>query len=233
MLVEAWYPVTKDFGLIHAPLENVVAGLVAWHADLGTHYKRREISSSFREALESLPPLSAEKHRRLFVPTASEWTACLQSGIDGSDPFPAMSFLSRKLGVLAIRVCCTPPDAKWPATIWDVYAPEKLGGTPPLGYRRSICAMNDGGRWVFEESGARYPFEKIENYELPRKRDRFTRELLVQYLSEFGISPFFDEFYVTSPDSPAVLLENCKRWPNPAPEYALAEVKAGLPWKKQ
>ena len=75
-----------------------------------------------------------------------------------------MSYLAERMSVLAMRVCCTPDRAKYPATIWEVYAPESLGGCPPLGYRRSLAAANDGDRWVFDESGERYPFEQIERY---------------------------------------------------------------------
>src|SRR5436305_11629065 len=90
--------------------------------------------------------------RRLFVDTRSDWVAGFQNGIQGSDPFPAMSYLATRMEVLAMRVCATADLAKYPSVIWEVYAPESLGGKAPLGYRRCICAANDGGRWVFDES---------------------------------------------------------------------------------
>jgi hypothetical protein len=77
-----------------------------------------------------------------FVATKSVWTVCFQNGIDGSDPFPA----------------------KYQGNVWEVYAPTQLGGTAPLAYLRSISAVNDGGRWVFPESGQRFPFERPEVY---------------------------------------------------------------------
>jgi hypothetical protein len=95
---------------------------------------------------------------------------------------------ARRLGVLAMRICSTPASEMYPATIWEVYAPPHLGGGA-LGYRRTVCAMNDGGRWVFEESGEPYPFEDLDKYELPRKRDRFTREMLIHYLERTRIGP--------------------------------------------
>ena len=143
-----------------------------------------------------------------------------------------MSVLSERLGAIAMRVCCTPPGAKWPATIWEVYAPQHLGGTTPNGYRRSIAAANDGGRWVFFESGAPYPFEKADHYALPRKRDRFTRELLIEYLGQFRLHPHsLTPSTEASHQCPAVLLENQTRWLDPAPELTL-KAQAGLPWKR-
>ena len=147
-----------------------------------------------------------------------------------SDPFPSMSSLARQMDVLAMRVCCTPEGASWPATIWEVYAPESLGGCRPLGYRRSIAAANDGGRWVFSESGERYPFEQIERYAERRRRDRFTREMLRTYLQHFGIEALTDEFLHVDAGSPAVRLQQVTNvWHTPV--YTLEHVVAGIPWQ--
>src|SRR5262249_60315935 len=115
------------------------------------------IASSLADALASLLPLTASMMRRLFVATRSDWVACFQNGIQGSDPFPAMSYLAKRMGVLAMRVCCTPDRAKYPATIWEVYAPESLGGCPH-GHRRPPRARPDGGPRRVYQSGARATF---------------------------------------------------------------------------
>lgn len=49
-----------------------------------------------------------------------------------------------------------------------------------------IVAMDDGGRWSFETSGDPLPFERLDAYERPRKRDRFPPELLHEYLLALG-----------------------------------------------
>src|SRR5262245_18883779 len=134
MLFDEWSPVTGDFGLIDAPPEMVVKGLIDWHAGLGVRYVREKYDSLLT-ALQALLPLTNAKTRRLYVPTSNGWTACFQNGIQGSDPFPAMSFLATKLSVVAMRICHA-PDYPSLATAWEVYAPESLGGKPPLGYRR-------------------------------------------------------------------------------------------------
>jgi hypothetical protein len=231
-LFERWNPVTHDYGLIRAPIREVVREFVDWQGSINVEHSQSEITSGFAAALQALPPLSAAKHRRLFVATSSDWVACFQSGIDGSDPFTAMSFLAGRMGVLAMRVCSTRADVTWPATIWEVYAPESLGGQPPLLYRRSICAAKDGGHWVFEQSGEPYPFESLAAYEKPRKRDRFTRGLLQEYLANFGIRPFADDFFVVSDQVPAFVLQRSRRANDP-PEFTLDEVVTGKPWKHQ
>jgi len=231
-LFERWKPVTKDYGLIRAPLRSVVREFLGWQSSTNVQHSQREIRTNFAAALDELSPLSAGKRRRLLVATSSDWVACFQSGIDGSDPFPAMSFLAERMGVLAMRICSSAPGAMWPATIWEVYAPESLGGHLPLHYRRSIFAMNDGGRWAFGQSGEPYPFENLSAYEKPRKRDRFTRDLLLEYVAHFGIRPFGDDFFVVSEDAPAILLER-PPWEREPPEFTLDDVLAGKPWSPQ
>lgn len=231
-LIRKWHPVTHDFGLIQAPLERVLSELEGWHRSFGTTYLRTEITSSLDDALTSLSPLAQSKTRRLFVATKSDWIACFQNGIQGSDPFPAMSYLARQMDVLAMRICCTPDRAAYPATIWEVYAPEALGGDPPLGCRRSIAVMNDGGRWIFEESGVRYPFEQVECYSARRKRDRFTGEMLRDYLRHFGVELFTDEFLCVSAEMPAVRLQQVTNVQQTR-EFMLEQVVAGVPWQQR
>jgi hypothetical protein len=58
--------------------------------------------------------------------------------------------------------------------------------------------MNDGGPLVFEQSGQPYPFEELAKYTLPRKRDRFTRDMLLAYLAAFGLAPLSDSFCMST-----------------------------------
>jgi hypothetical protein len=231
-LLEKWHPVAHDFGLIQAPMPLLISEFENWHRSIGVRYSRTEVASSLADAFESLLPLSSSKMRRLFVATRSDWVACFQNGIQGSDPFPAMSYLARHIGVLAMRVCCTPEHAKYPAVIWEVYAPEARGGCPPLGYRRSIAAADDGGQWVFEESGERFPFEEVERYTSRRKRDRFTREMLGAYLRHFGIEMFTDAFLCVDATTPAVRLQQVTKVLS-SQDFTLEQVAAGVPWQRE
>jgi hypothetical protein len=225
-VLKSWHPVTHDFGLIEASLSDVASAFTAWHQSIGIEYVRKDIESSLAEAFDSLLPLANSKMRRLFVQTRSNWVAFFQNGIQGSDPFPTMSYLAHQMGVPAMRVCCTDESAKYQATIWEVYSPGS-----PLGLRRSIAAANDGGKWVFEESGDRYPFELTDRYQLPRKRDRFTPDMLRQYLAHFGIDLLSDDFMHIDYTTPAVRLQQItKVWHSP--EFTLEEVVAGKPWQR-
>jgi hypothetical protein len=232
MVIDEWTPVTQDFGVIQAPVDLVAERLQAWHAGAGTRYRIQRCTDSLAACFQALLPLTHAKTRRLFVATRAGWTACFQNGIDGSDPFPAMSYLARELGVDAMRICRTPPGARWPAAIWEVYAPEHRGGVPPLGYRRALAAANDGGRWSFTNSGPPFPFEEPTRYGARRVRDRFTAAMLAEYLEAgYDLRPFDDADYVVSPERPGIVLHQTTNV-HRLPEYTLAEVRAGRPWQR-
>lgn len=230
LLFDRWHPVTHDFGLIEAPVAAVHAALTGWHAGIGIDYSARALTT-LQAAFAGLPPLSAEKRRTLLLPTAAGWTAFLQSGIDGSDPEPPMQVLAQRMAVRSMRVCATPPSARWSACIWGVYAPPSLGGDAH-GLRRSIAAANDGGRWVFHSEGELFDFEDPDTYRAPKKKERLDKDLLARYLANFGLAPFSDAFYPVTAQAPAVLLERKSRWEPGPPEFTLEQVVAGAPWAR-
>jgi hypothetical protein len=53
---------------------------------------------------------------------------------------------------------------------------------------RTISAHAEDGRWSWDESGAVQSFERPDAYRARRIRDRFSRSLLVEYLTALGIA---------------------------------------------
>jgi hypothetical protein len=231
-LLETWSPVTSDFGLIDAPVEVVSARYLEWLEGLDQEFRVKS-ERDFARSLAFLAPLSAEMRRRVLAPTRAGWTAFFQSGFQGSDPSPVMSYLTRLMGVDSMRVCRTPADAAQPACVWEVYAPASRGGVPPLFHRRAIALVCESGRWTFHESGAPFPFENPAVHAARRTRDRFTPDLLCEYLSKLGLFPFDPDFYSPPGSPPKVLIERLDRWDSPPPEFSLEEVRAGAPWRKK
>ena len=222
-LLDSWYPVTGDFGLIDAPRERFASAYHQWHCDLEKRPSRAEVSTSLSAAFEALPPLSMGLYRSLFISTRNGWTAFFRSGLLGSDPSPVMGVFAGQFGCQAMRVC-TPPGG---GAIWEVYAPESMGGAPPLLFRRTIANCDDGG-WVFEQSGEPFPFEDLDRYRARRTRDRFDAALLSRYLGEFGLDAFNEDFYTVDAATPAIVIEDGARHAA-FEEFTLQQARARRP----
>lgn len=115
----------------------------------------------------------------------SGWTLLLSDGPLGTDVGMLPSFAARNLGCKAMRaVCIQEGEHPYPARILEVYSP---GADPPLALERSVYATNDGGRWVFGQSGRPYDFENLDAYQQRTKSKRLTCEMLHDYLRQLGV----------------------------------------------
>lgn len=189
-----WWPVTHDFGLIRADVDTVAAAYVRMHEDAGGKQLTISVSGRLEDCFSLLEPLTYPPRKELFLATTFGWTVYLRNSTRGSDPFFPMFKLSAALGVVALRACVTPPGALYQSVILEVYDTPQAGGDAN-GYRRSIAAVNDGGRWVFDQSGTPFAFEDTAQYDARRKRDRFTSEMLIAYLERLGIPCLLDETF--------------------------------------
>ncbi|HVA92603.1 MAG TPA: hypothetical protein VNL71_22505 [Chloroflexota bacterium] len=149
----------------------------------------------------------------MFVPTASTWTAYFDNGHLGTDVFPVISLFAQQLQCRGMHVVAVQDTMKrrtagvekrYGAMILEVYGPHQ---TEWLNFIRAIVAMNDGGRWTFDEVGQPFPFEEVDRYASPRIRDRFTFDMLERYVRELGLFPFEERFYAASAENPAILIE--------------------------
>ncbi len=207
---------TSTIGLIAADLETTVQIYLSWQNEIfaksGRYCWREErVSSPPRETLESLLPLTAPLDTRVaFVSTSSKWTAFFDNGILGTDAASPMPVMAERLKCETMRVTSVEhtykkkPNATGTGR-YGIVALEVYVGNCPA--RRSVYAANDGGRWVFGERGDPYQFENLEAYTRKRKRDRFTREMLVDYIAHFDAYPFDENWY----QNDAFLLKKCNR----------------------
>jgi hypothetical protein len=204
--------------------------------------RRIDVAGPLPHALEALPPLTIPgASRRLWVPTRSAWSAYFDNGGLGTDAIGPMSVLAQRLKCRSLKISAT-VDTLGTKSLYDktrrgeyggssfqLFGPEAIAHSNSL---RAIYAVNDGGRWVFEQSGAPLPFEEPEHYKARRKKDRLPFELLDKYCRVLGIRPFDEDFYLP-PERPNATLIEIVAPPevrNRVREYTLAEVQAGVPW---
>ncbi len=231
LLDDRWAPVTSEMGFLEARAEYAARAFAAWQGGLeasrGVKVEVHPVSGSLEQVLSCLLPLTSPEVRRyLFLPTRSHWTGYVENTRRGTDAASAMGYMAEALGCRGMRVVAVPQTlrqdkGRYGAVIFELYGPKQ---THWLNYLRTIYAANDGGRWVFGQSGEPLPFEKVEQYQARKVRERFTFEMLKEYLRHLGLSPFEEDFYLPE-GAPAWLVEKTGPvYPNHQ-EYTLAQVR--------
>jgi hypothetical protein len=152
--------------------------------------------------------------------------AYVDNGWTGTDAASAMGYMARTLGCRGLRVVAVPhtlrkDKGRYGAVMLEVYGPSQ---THWLNYLRTLYAANDGGRWVFGQSGEPFPFEKLEQYQARRVRDRFTFDMLKDYLRHLGLHPFEEDFYLPQGAS-AWLVQKTGTFVPAQTEYTLAQAR--------
>lgn len=196
-------------------------------APRGIDVKIHPVSGPLEQSLSALLPLtSPEIRRHLFMPTRSAWTAYVENGWNGTDAMSSMAYMARTLGCRGLRVVAVPntlrkDKGRYGAVVLEVYGPHR---TAWRNCTRAVSALNDGGRWVFDQIGEPFPFEKLEPYQAPRVKERFTFDMLREYLHHLGLSPFKEDFFL--PDgAPAWLVEKTGLVVPAQKEYTLAQAR--------
>jgi hypothetical protein len=87
---DRYAPITKEIGFLECNATTAVVAFQEWQLPIqsgrGVRLNQRELGGAFPPKLESLLPLTSHEARRfLFLPTASKWTAYLDSGWRGTD----------------------------------------------------------------------------------------------------------------------------------------------------
>jgi hypothetical protein len=235
LLDDRWAPVTSTMGFLETSAEHAARAFAAWQGGLlaprGIAVEVRPVSGPLEQALSALLPLtSPERRRHLFLPTRSAWTAYVDNARGGTDAASAMSYMAETLGCRGLRVVAVPHtyrkgQGRYGAVMLDMYAPHRT--TTGFNYVRALGASNDGGRWAFDQFGEPFPFEKLEQYQARRVRDRFTFDMLKEYLHHLGLSPFEEDFYLPQ-GAPAWLVEKTGPVVPTHKEYTLAQAQEGF-----
>ncbi len=232
LLDDRWAPVTSEMGFLEIDAEHAARAFAAWHAgleaDRGIAVKARPVPGSLEQALSALLPLtSPERKRYLFMPTRSAWTGYVDNAPCGTDAASPMGYMAEALGCRGLRVVAVPHTlrkvggGRYGAVMLEVFGPHP---TAWINTVRAVSASNDGGRWVFDQVGEPFPFERLERYQERRVRDRFTFDMLAEYLHHLGLSAFEERFYLPE-GAPAWLVEKTGPVSPLHEDFTLAQVQ--------
>jgi hypothetical protein len=233
LMEDRWAPVTSEMGFLELEAEQAARAFASWHSELmtprGFTVEVLPVSGTLEQVLSHLLPLtSGETQRDLFIPTRSAWTAYVENGWTGTDAASPMRYMARWLSIRCLRVVAVPHtlrgnQGRYGGVMLDVFGPEQPGKISNT--VRVVEVANDGGHWVFVQSGEPFPFEQVEQYQARRVRDRFTFDMLKDYLRHLGLSPFEEDFYLP-PGSCAWLVQKTGPSTTVGKEYTLEEARA-------
>jgi hypothetical protein len=234
LLEDRWAPVTSTMGFVELEAGQAARAFASWHTGLmtprGIKVEVLPALGSLEQVLSRLLPLNGgETQRHLFIPTRSLWSAYLSSQWTCTDAASPMSYMARWLNIRTMRVVAVPHSprktggTRYGAVMLDVFGPEQPGKIH--NYVRAIEVANDGGHWVFEEEGEPFSFEQVEQYQARRVRDRFTFDMLKDYLRHLGLFPFDEDFYMP-PGSTAYLIQKSGPFNTGGRDYTLEEARA-------
>jgi hypothetical protein len=181
-----------QFGLIKGSCETVSHNFLEWQMGFLQGYSMlltpAAIEGTIDDALNNLLPRTAPMTTKyLFWPLNETWTLYFDNGRLGSDASPP-SVLASRLHTDGIRISLADHTVgqsskqvlQYGATVFEYFENATV--------RRSIFAMNDGGKWVFGQEGTAFPFEDNNSYKARLARDRFPKTLLLHYLQKLNAS---------------------------------------------
>jgi hypothetical protein len=233
LLEDRWAPVTSEMGFLELGAEQAAQVFATWERGLmtprGITVEEFPVTGTLEQVLSRILPLSSgETQRHLFIPTRSAWTAYVANGWTGTDAASPMSAMARRLSCRGLRVVAVPhtlrgTQGRYGSVMLEMYGPEQPGKISNT--VRALAAANDGGRWVFVELGEPFLFEQVERYQARKVRDRFTFDMLKDYLRHLGLFPFEEDFYMP-PGSRAWLIQKTGPFTTVGQEYTLEQARA-------
>lgn len=193
--------VGTSVGLIETDYRRASRESYQWQCDLfgAGEIRSKNVAGTFESILAMLLPLvTPVPNRELFVETNSGHCAFFNNFRRGPDVVSEMVVLAKRLSVRSIRATCMPPQIslisdprtsrQFAGNIMEVF--DESGSSI-----RSISAVNDGGKWGFDQSGTPFEFEITSKYESKKIRDRFSQDMLFSYLDNLSCNAFEFESY--------------------------------------
>jgi hypothetical protein len=188
------------------------------------------------DALEYLSLLSWPASRHIACSATQNCTALVNNSRNGSDYADQKVWLARHLHSRLARIVIQTgrtwtrgtdrETLQYAATIFELF--DDNGELI-----RSVACMDDGGRWVFAESGQPHAIEQSFPYGARRKRDRFSSAQLETLVCAYGLPVMNPESFLAAGryylfETPSAPVSTCTL--AEADDPAFAYYQRGLTW---
>lgn len=216
LLDEAFAPSTSSLGFLELPLDEAVAGLVAWRSERHAGIEVEYLAGSLESMLPRLAPLTGGvRPRELLVSCGrGQWVAYFDCSLRGTNAVSTVGHLSSSLHCQGVAIRYVPDlsasegrRGRLGSIQFELFGPLQ---TDFANYVRTISVSNDGRRWRFDTGGTVQWFEEVTRYKSSRVRSRFDAVMLRDYCRALGLDPFDSPWFgpqgalVTTPLQPAL-----------------------------
>lgn len=228
LLSGQYAPLTYQIGFLEGSLEQVSGAYLNWRRGLQPDLRTVSTDGPLSSALAQLEPLTTPWTKELLISTHSRWTAFFCNGLLNCDPESPIGHLCSLVPCKGVVVHCVNDRSAvkdrealrvYGAVSFTLFSPHR---TEWLNQERSICAMNDAGRWVFLEQGEPQAFEHLQQYRVREVKQRFTAAMLEEYCLALGIRLFDDQFY----EGKALIVEIPNQLAPGSPVMSLADARS-------
>ena len=196
-----WAPITFSVGFLETNIGSACDALIEWRKKIYSSIEVKTMKANLENAFLSFEGLINPPKQELLISTKSDWVAYFDNGMNGTDPFGPISYLSEIEHIRGLTITAVPH------TLDDDYGKES--GTYGswqfelfssnrrdfLNIERSIGLTYDGGRWVFVNEGEILDFEDQNAYRRRNVRSRFGFEILISYCKSLGLDINNSSFY--------------------------------------
>ena len=192
LLGNEYAPLTFAIAFLESDLESASSALMQVP---GSHSRRiTAVRGRLPELFTMLEPITWPHTKWLLIGTKSSWTAVFENRVRGADLNSAIYNAGRLIGCRSLDVTAI-PNISFSKDRRGVYGATMFALRDKTGSDiRHIHVMNDAA-WKFFANGEPLPFEHVGCYAAKRIRDRFTPEMLDEYVRALGVDVFNPEFY--------------------------------------
>ena len=179
----------EGYGLAECPIVECASNLTKRRGKFDARLRLVERVVDLETAVKFVSTLTVPDSRHAAV-AAANWTVFINNARNGSDYHNHTRSFPLHLDARFARIVSRPGKTwnnnairlklQYAATIFELY--DRRGDSI-----RSVCCMDDGGRWTFDEGGDPHPVEATFPYQNKKKRERFTSKELARLAASFGL----------------------------------------------
>jgi hypothetical protein len=187
-----------NFAVVNVPMAQVIEAFAGLFHPVLSRPTPLIFPQQSHQVKEGAPPLL------LWSPISAPRLTAFMPQVASGDYF-VVSYAHERFGFPLVSVRSTGLEESHPLHEFAVY--EGKGVKP----RRLVRVMLGEPKWDFYTEGEPLPFENLQAYRAQRIRDRFSSEMLVTYVEQWGAPVRSADFWRSAEDAITLVRTRCDR----------------------